>query len=124
MGGNWLTTDPKAEQEAMAKKNAYNYSNGLLYDTCKHIRAIKAEYFSSYRLSGILIDAFVSLAIRDWHWLRDGEQVSDHSKSYEESLLDYYKLVPRSMIYAPGSGIQVNAYDWEVLGKVLNKIVE
>ena len=55
MGGRWLSTNPKAEQEAMAEKNSYWKANGLLFDTCKHIRAIRAEYFSSYHLSGILI---------------------------------------------------------------------
>ena len=30
MGGNWLTTEPKAEQDAIANKNGYWESNGLL----------------------------------------------------------------------------------------------
>ena len=41
MGGNWMTTNPIAEQEAMEKKNGYDQSNGLLYDTCKHIRFLQ-----------------------------------------------------------------------------------
>ena len=73
MGGNWMTTNPIAEQDAMDNKDSYSSSNGLLKDTCKHIRYVKSECFSSYHLSGILIDSFVFTAIGDWHWLRDGE---------------------------------------------------
>lgn len=73
MGGNWLTTNPQSEQDAMKQKNSYDESNGLLFDTCKHIRFVRSEYFSSYHLSGILIDAFVYKAIGYWHWLRNGE---------------------------------------------------
>ena len=54
MGGNWKSTDPKAEQSAMKEKN--RTSNKLLFDTCKHIRYIRDNYFSSYHLSGIVID--------------------------------------------------------------------
>lgn len=39
MGGNWMTTNPKAEQNAMKQKNSS--TNGLLYETCKHIRYIR-----------------------------------------------------------------------------------
>lgn len=35
MGGNWRSTDPKAEQAALNQKNTTSY--GLLKDTCKHI---------------------------------------------------------------------------------------
>lgn len=56
-GGSWKSTNPKAEQDAMAQKN--KSSNGLLYDTCKHIRYIRDNSFSSYHLSGIVIDSFV-----------------------------------------------------------------
>lgn len=45
-GGSWKSTNPKAEQDAMAQKN--KSSNGLLYDTCKHIRYIRDSSFSSY----------------------------------------------------------------------------
>lgn len=124
MGGNWLSTNPKAEQDAMKDKNSYDNSNGLLYDTCKHIRAIRAEYFSSYHLSGILIDSFVTSAIQGWHWLREGEYGNgNNSISYEQSLLNYYyNSNPYPIIYAPGSGIRVDSDDWDVLGKVLKKI--
>lgn len=45
MGGNWLTTEPKAKQDAIANKNGYWESNGLLTDTCKHIRYVRSEFF-------------------------------------------------------------------------------
>jgi hypothetical protein len=57
MGGKWLTANPKAEQAAIKKKD--DASNGLLRDTCKHIRCIHQEHFRSYHLSGIVIDSFV-----------------------------------------------------------------
>ena len=129
MGGNWMSTNPKAEQDAMADKNGYYASNGLLFDTCKHIRYVRSDSFSSYHLSGILIDSFVYAAIKDWHWLRDGEQGSGKpSGTYEQVLLDYYNqfkyptIIPPT-IKAPGSGMQVGVDDWDVLGKVLNKMV-
>ena len=124
-----MTTNPKAEQDAMADKNGYYASNGLLFDTCKHIRYVRSDRFSSYHLSGILIDSFVYAAIKDWHWLRDGEQGSGKpSGTYEQVLLDYYNqfkyptIIPPT-IKAPGSGMQVGVDDWDALGKVLNKMV-
>ena len=128
MGGNWLTTNPIAEQDAMNEKDDYNHSNGLLKDTCKHIRFVKSESFKSYHLSGILIDSFVYKFIGYWHWLRDGEESRVNYKCYEEVLLDYYNSYPyasliTSKLSAPGSGMEVTGEDWEVLGKVLNKMV-
>ena len=126
MGGNWLSTSPKAEQEAMAAKNSPLQSNGLLFDTCKHIRSVRAEYFSSYHLSGILIDSFVFSAIGGWHWLREGEQRSENDGvSFEQSLFDAYERSASWMVYAPGSGMKVDASkDWEVLGNILKKIAQ
>ena len=126
MGGNWLSTDPKAEQEAMSNKNGYDRSNGLLFDTCKHIRAVRANNFSSYHLSGILIDSFVYSAIRGWHWRRPEDISCDNNVvSYEQSLVDFYNRSSYWSIYAPGSGKKVDASkDWEVLGKVLNNIAK
>lgn len=49
MGGRWLSTNPRAEQAAMKEKN--DASNGLLLDTCKHMRKIhekQAEIYSSH----------------------------------------------------------------------------
>lgn len=58
-GGNWRSTNPKAEQDAMKVRN--RESNGLLFDTCRHMREIRDTHFSSYHLSGIVIDSYVEL---------------------------------------------------------------
>ena len=128
MGGNWLSTNPLAEQEAMKLKDLS--SNGLLKDTCKHIRYIRDMQFTSYHLPGILIDSFVYDAIGDWHWLREGE-ISYPHQPYENILLFQYNeknkqfkngIVPH--LTAPGSGMVVSiANGWEVLGKILGKMV-
>lgn len=125
-GGSWKSTNPKAEQDAMAQKN--ESSNGLLYDTCKHIRYIRDTFFSSYRLSGIVIDSFVYQAIGDWRWLNSGESSSYPSGTYEQKLLDYYNqhLISYGMdINAPGSNDTVSTLSsYECLGKVLKNIVQ
>ena len=126
MGGNWMTTNPIAEQHAMDEKDGYSHSNGLLKDTCKHIRFVRTQYFSSYHLSGILIDSFVYKAIGYYHWSRDDEETDfENGKGYEEMLLDFFLYKPfiKSMLYAPGSGMKVSCDDWDVLGKVLEKLV-
>lgn len=123
MGGNWMSTNPKAEQEAMKEKN--EYSNGLLFDACKHIRFVRDNSFSSYHLSGILIDSFMYDAIKGWHFLREGENHSGGQETFEEALLKYYNeisyngyVTPR--MYAPGSRMNVDCNKgWDVLGKVL-----
>ena len=115
MGGNWLSTNPKAEQDAMAKKNME--SNGLLFDTCKHMRD---THFSSYHLPGIVIDSFVYHSIANWHWLRSGEESTQPLGTYEKRL---FNQCPSYSFYltAPGSGMQVKTSDCiEVLNKVLN----
>lgn len=124
MGGNWMTTNPKAEQKAMKQKD--NITNGLLYATCKHIRYIRDNNFSSYHLSGILIDSFVYEAIGGWRFTRDGEKHVVSQKKYEEALLDYYNEISmfgmiKPSIKAPGSGLQVDSQKgWDVLGSILN----
>ena len=135
MGGNWMTTKPKAEQDAMDVKDDYNHSNGLLKDTCKHIRSVKSENFSSYHLSGILIDSFVYRAMGNWHWLRENEVSSGKTaETYGKKLLNFYNTNSSSTsrssstkaaisIFAPGSEEKVDTDDWDVLGKVLNKMV-
>lgn len=130
MGGNWMTTNPMAEQEAMDEMDDYNHSNGLLKDTCKHIRFVKAESFKSYHLSGILIDSFVYASIGYWHWLKDDEEKSSNNDiCYEEVLLDChnnnypYASIITPQLSAPGSGMEVVGDDWDVLGKVLKKMV-
>lgn len=123
MGGNWMTTNPKAEQNAMKQKNSS--TNGLLYDTCKHIRYIRDNFFSSYHLSGILIDSFVYGAMGDWHFTREGEAHVTQPKTYEETLLQYYNDISMYGLFepgitAPGSGLPVDSSKgWDVLGKVL-----
>lgn len=126
MGGNWLSTNPKAEQEAMRQKNTA--SNGLLFDTCKHFRSIRDNHFKSYHLSGIVIDSFVYAAIGNWKWLSPGEQSSAHSGDYEHVLLNYLKqggfqLAP--LLFAPGSNQQVDlAQSLGGLTRVLTYIAE
>lgn len=130
MGGNWLTTNPIAEQEAMKRKNSIDESNGLLFDTCKHIRYVHCNDYSSYHLSGILIDSFVYAAIKGWHWHREGDvSNSQGDGAYEKALLEHYNsfLYPDicpPRIQAPGSGEILDTSDWEILGKVLKKMVE
>lgn len=127
MGGNWMTTNPKAEQNAMKQKN--NSTNGLLYETCKHIRYIRDTKYSSYHLSGILIDSFVYEAMGGWHFTREGEEHVPSQRTYEETLLQHYNemsvygmCLPH--ITAPGSGLQVDpTKGWDVLGKVLKYMV-
>ena len=120
-GGRWLSTNPKSEQEAMREKDAC--SNGLLFDTCKHIRYVHTQHFSSYHLSGILIDSFVYAAIGNWHWVNPAEG-SRQEKSYESCLLDYFDANCKYnflALKAPGSGQTVEiGNDDDCLRKVLN----
>lgn len=127
MGGNWMSTNPKAEQDAIKEKN--EQSNGLLYDACKHIRYVRDNNFSSYHLSGILIDSFMYEAIKGWHFFREGDKHSDVTEKFEEALLKYYNqisfnghIVPQ--IKAPGSKMTVDvSKGWDTLGKVLKYMV-
>ena len=119
MGGNWLTTNPKAEQLAMKTRNIE--SNGLLFDTCKHMRAIRDNHFKSYHLPGIVIDSFAYHYIGGWHWLREDETSSGlpdgtYEKKLNSSCPSWALNLP-----APGSGEPVNVSDCiDVLKKVLN----
>ena len=129
MGGNWKSTNPKKEQEAMRAKNCINQSNGLLFDTCKYLRYIRDEYFSSYHLSGIVIDSFVYQAIDMWHWRRNGETSSYSSETFEDILFRSYNSLTMNgvyapTLYAPGSNIAIDSSNSYIcLGKVLNKIM-
>ena len=121
-GGRWLSANPKAEQEALRAKN--NMSFGLLNDTCKHIRYIRDNYFSSYHLSGIVIDSFVYNAISGWQWTQDGDSSNTALGTYEESLLQkYFTIFPSkdyATIQAPGSNQTIDASSSvECLEKVL-----
>ena len=118
MGGNWLSTNPKAELKAMEQKN--RESNGLLYDTCRHMRQIRNTHFKSYHLPGIVIDSFAYHNIGNWHWTREGEVSTQPSGTYEKRL---YNQCPGYSFYltAPGSGMPVDTSDCiDVLNKVLN----
>lgn len=117
MGGRWLSTNPKAEQEAMKQKN--RESNGLLYDTCRHMRQIRDTHFSSYHLPGIVIDSFAFHYIENWHWLNPGEESTQPSGTYEKNL---YNTCPSYTftLTAPGSGMNVDTSKCvDVLNKVL-----
>ncbi len=127
MGGNWSSTNPKAEQEEMANKN--KESNGLLFDTCKHIRSIRDKYFSSYHLSGIVIDGFVYQAIGNWRWLPDGESGTASHGDYEKSLLKYLtdntNYFGSFTLSAPGSNDNIDTSKSLVcLKKVLEHMIE
>ena len=122
MGGRWLSTNPKAEQEAMKQKN--RESNGLLYDTCRHMRQIRDAHFSSYHLPGIVIDSFAFYYIGSWRWLNPGEERTQPSGTYEKNL---YNTCPSFafMLTAPGSGMYVDTSKCvDVLNKVLRYMSE
>ncbi len=127
MGGNWRSTNPKAEQDAMKQKNSS--SNGLLYDTCKHFRRVRDDNYSSYHLSGIVIDSFVYAAIGNWNWPTDSGSSSSAWGDYENVLLNYLNQITLSWtpltLSAPGSGQSVNASDsLDCLKKVMKYIAE
>lgn len=127
MGGNWKSTNPKAEQEAMADKN--KSSNGLLYDTCKHIRYIRDNFFSSYHLSGIVIDSFVYMAMGDWKWIDTPNHNSRYTPGdYERVLYNYAKQFEcwgGISLFAPGSKQEVNTTDcYNCLLKVLAYMIK
>ena len=121
-GGAWESTDPKAEQDAMLEKN--RSSNGLLFDTCKHIRCIRDESYSSYTLSGIVIDSFAYHAIAGWRWCPPGESGAS-AGTYESVLMNYYSGLSRfSNLSAPGSGEIISIADsYDCLGKVLRSML-
>lgn len=126
MGGRWLATHPKDEQDAMREKN--KSSNGLLFDTCKHIRNVHDERYSSYKLSGIVIDSFVFSAMGAWRWCEAGS--GEPAGAYEENLLKQYDYltcngyVPPSL-RSPGAQQAVDARgSYECLGKILRYMAE
>lgn len=137
LGGNWMLTNPKAEQDAMKEKN--KSSNGLLVDTCRHMRYIHNTCFRSYPLHGIVIDAFVYNAIGCWQWpepdtlgqaggLGWTDTGNGPAYSFEKALLDHWEgsmsFYP-SPLNAPGSYDQVDTESSnECLGKVLHKMAD
>ena len=125
MGGNWRSTNPKAEQDAMKNKNAT--SKGLLFDTCKHMRFIRDTYYSSYHLSGIVIDSFVYAAMGGWHWSDPSSTSSAVAGEYERQLYNTYTSIYKyiSAINAPGSSQSVDmSRSKECLEKVLYKMLQ
>lgn len=124
LGGIWRSTNPKAEQNAMQHKNTT--SNGLLFDTCKHIRSVRNNYYNSYHLSGIVIDSFVYAAMGSWKWVNSGESSSASQGDYERVLLDYLNRNKHWLsLTSPGSGQQLDTRDSiECLSKVLDLIAE
>jgi predicted nucleotidyltransferase len=126
MGGNWYSTNPRAEQDAMKQKNSS--SNGLLYDTCKHFRRVRDVHYSSYHLSGIVIDSFVYAAIGGWHWLKDGETSTYATGDYECVMLDYLthnEIFQTFYLTAPGSDQSVDtSSSLACLEKVVRYIAE
>jgi hypothetical protein len=125
MGGNWRSTNPKAEQKAMRKKNIE--TNHLLTDTCRHLRYVRDNCFGSYHLSGIVIDSFVYKAMGSWKWASAGEPTSAQG-NYESILLGYWEQTLAhypSLLTAPGSNDQVSTEkSYECLGKVLHLICD
>lgn len=98
-------------------------SNGLLFDTCKHIRSIRDNYFPNDHLSGIVIDSFVFVAMDNWRWTPLGV-VSNYPKgTYEKQLYEKCKTLSSSVfnkLYSPGSNQEVNFWDSiQCLNKVL-----
>ncbi len=128
MGGHWKSTDPKAEIHAMEEKN--DSSHGLFNDTCKHLRYIRDTYYTSYHLSGIVIDTFIYYAMGTWGWTQPGGTSADPG-TYEKTLLEafnrdtYGGLISKDY-WVPGSNMLITPTpkDTEALGKVLKKIVE
>lgn len=127
MGGNWRSTNPKAEQEAMKAKN--DSTSGLLFDTCKHFRRVRDDRFSSYYLSGIVIDSFVYVAMGDWQWTREGNTSTAAQGDYERVLLNYlnqnsFLWMPLTLT-APGSSQTVDTTSSvDCLKKVVSYIAE
>lgn len=125
MGGNWKSTDPKVEQEAMKTKN--KASNGLLQATCRHLRVVRNENFSTLKLAGIVIDSFVYNAIGSWGYSAPGEQSSSSTGDFEMMLNNYFKehYLWSGSLYAPGSNQMVDLdASRNALGKVLAYLVK
>lgn len=128
MGGNWRSTNPKAEIKAMSDKNDSSF--GLFFDTCKHLRYIRDNMFPEHHLSGIVIDTFVYHAMGNWQWTQPGG-TSAAGGTYESNLLKLYKsstdygfTCPKYVV--PGSMMTItpSAKDIDTLGKVLSEIAK
>lgn len=100
----------------------------MLFDTCRHFRRVRDEYFCGSHLSGIVIDSFIYEAMGNWHWVSDGEisfaSHGDYEKVLYNYLVDKYSLYGMPvMLKAPGSNQAVNASSSiECLKKVVDYI--
>ena len=121
MGGRWLSTNLKAEQDAMDSKN--KETNGSLKNLCKRIRYIRDAYYKSYHLSGIVIDSFVYDAIGRSQWPDGGIELTE--RQYARMLLSRFSMVSACgqvpfRLNAPGSRQEVDTRSsLDGLGKVL-----
>lgn len=109
----------------MRSKNNSDY--GLLFDTCKHMRYIRDNFFGSYHLSGIVIDSFVYAAIGGWSWSQPSSTSSAPAGDYEKHLYNVYINTYRyvSTITAPGSNQTVDLRNSrDCLEKVLYKMTQ
>ena len=125
MGGNWKSTDPKAEQEAMKEKN--KETNGLLQATCRHLRLVRNEHFSTMKLAGIVIDSFAYSAIGSWKFLAQGQNSDASEGDYEMVLNKYFNehYLWSGNLYAPGSNQVVDLdASRDTLAKVLAYLVK
>lgn len=125
MGGNWRTTNPIKEQSEMRIINTL--SRGLLFDACKHIRYIRDNYYSSYHLSGIVIDSFVFASISGHAWGVNAKNGDVSDGDFEIFLYGNYLNNYRyaTQIPAPGSKEAVSIVgSKECLEKVLYKMIQ
>lgn len=93
-----------------------------MIDTCRHMRVLRDYKFSSYKLSGIVIDSFVCSAIGTWVWCADSETSSYPKGTYESKLLEYFNnnLKYSRTISAPGSN---DIVDFESSKLALEKVL-
>lgn len=103
-GGNWKTTDPRREIQAMNDLNKETNKN--LKRLCRMIRSWKN--YCNVNMSGILIDTLAYKFLKDWEY-------KDKSYVYYDwmsrDFFKYIKDIPESQSYwlAPGS----NRYVWK-----------
>lgn len=120
-GGSWFPTYPKKEQDAMFSKN--KDSNGLLFNTCRHIRFIRHDHYSSYKLPGIFIDSFVYRFLDRHLWFFSSNVSSVNPETFEESLLSYFQntIFYDDTIKAPGSNqiFRISDQSKDILEKIL-----
>lgn len=121
MSGQWLSTNPEAEQDAMDSKD--KETKGSLNNICKRTRYIRDTYYKSYHLSGIVIDSFVYDAIKRSQWAGDGFEITEWQ--YARMLLSRFNMVSACgqvpfRLNAPGSRQEVDTKSsLDGLGKVL-----